>query len=393
MQAACVAVVPAAGRGARVGSAQNKLLLPLDGRPVLAHTLAALSACPQVAEIVLAARPGEEADITALVDQAGVARPVRIVAGGATRQQSVYRGLLAAPEQYPLVAVHDGARPLVRPEEISACIDAAARVGGALLAVPVSDTVKQVGAGLVVRTLERRCLWAAQTPQVFRRDWLLEAHAAAAADGYEGTDDAELVERLGRPVAVVPGSPENLKVTTRQDLVVAERILEERRGAPRRGGNVRIGFGHDAHRLVPGRALVLGGVTIPYERGLAGHSDADVILHALVDAILGAAAAGDIGQLFPPTDPAYRDADSRLFLRRAAECVRERGMRIVSVDATLVAQAPRIAPHIPAMRAAIAETLGIDVECVSVKATTTEGMGYTGTGEGMAAYAVATVSD
>ncbi|NLC59338.1 MAG: 2-C-methyl-D-erythritol 2,4-cyclodiphosphate synthase [Armatimonadetes bacterium] len=170
-------------------------------------------------------------------------------------------------------------------------------------------------------------------------------------------------------------------------------MLQERTGTQRPGGGVRVGFGHDAHRLEPGRALVLGGVRIPYERGLTGHSDADVVLHALTDAILGAAAAGDIGQLFPPTDPTYRDADSRFFLRRAAECVRERGLQIVSVDATLVAQAPRVAPYVPQMRAAIAETLQIELARVSVKATTTEGMGYTGSGEGMAAYAVATLSE
>lgn len=362
---------------------------------MLAHTLRALEACPEIDAVVIACQPAERETIADLVATAGARRVVDIVTGGETRQDSVYRGVLAAPGEPELIVVHDGARPLVAPEQVSACIAAAARVGGALLALPVTDTLKEVAprTGRVRQTLDRSTVWAAQTPQVFRRDWLLEGHARAAAEKYQATDDADLVARLGHPVEVVPGSPDNLKITNADDFTRAERILREREGKRYPGGGVRVGYGHDAHRLVPGRPLVLGGVVVPYERGLAGHSDADVLLHALTDAILGAIAGGDIGQLFPPTDPAYKDADSRVFLRRAGECVRERAMRLVSVDATLVAQAPKIAPHVPAMRAAIAACLDIALEQVSVKATTTEGMGFTGSGEGMEAHAVATVCE
>jgi len=339
-------------------------------------------------------REQERETIHALVRAHGIRKVREVVAGGASRQESVYHGVQAVPEEIPLVAVHDGARPLILPDQITACVEAAAQVGGALLAIPVTDTLKEVDPdGRVCRTLDRSHVWRAQTPQVFRRGWLLEAHRRAAAEGHQATDCCDLLERLGYPVQVVPGSPENIKITSPQDFAVAERILRERNGQEPGMAGVRVGFGYDVHRLAPGRALVLGGVRIPYDRGLEGHSDADVLLHALADALLGAVAAGDIGRLFPPTDPAYRDADSRLFLRRAGECVRERGMCILAVDATLMAEAPKIAPYVPKMRALIAETLQIELDRVSVKATTTEGMGYTGRGEGMAAQAVVTVCE
>lgn len=362
---------------------------------MLARTLQALEAAPEIGAIVIAARTEEHTAIAALVQDAQVRKVTAIVAGGSTRQRSVYQGLLAVPPEYPLIAVHDGARPLVSHAEITACVAAASRVGGALLAVPMTDTLKEVDpvSKRVCRTLDRQRIWAAQTPQIFRRDWLLAAHERAMAKGYDATDDCDLVERLGHPVEVVASSVENLKITTPQDYRRAERIVREREGTERHPGAVRVGFGHDAHRLVPGRALMLGGVQVPHTRGLAGHSDADVLLHALVDALLGAIAGGDIGQLFPPSDMRYKDADSRIFVRRAAEYVRERGMEIASVDLTLVAQEPKIAPFVPQMRAVIAETLAVALVQVSVKATTTEGLGYTGTAEGMAAYAVATLCE
>ncbi|MDH7570304.1 MAG: 2-C-methyl-D-erythritol 4-phosphate cytidylyltransferase [Armatimonadota bacterium] len=395
MRPTCAAVVPAAGKGERVGSPRNKLLLPLCGKAVLARTLAVLDRCPDIQEVVVAARAEDVGVVREVAVGAVLSKPVEVVTGGATRQDSVYRALQATHPGCELVAVHDGARPLVTPEQVAACIAAAARVGGALLALPVTDTLKEVcpRERRVQGTLNRDVVWAAQTPQVFRRDWLMEAHQRAAADGYLATDDCDLVTRLNYPVEVVPGSGENLKITTAGDFLTAEWIVRQREGFRLRAGAVRVGFGFDAHRLEPGRPLVLGGVNIPYPRGLAGHSDADVVLHALVDALLGAIAAGDIGQHFPPTNEAYRDADSRHFLRYAGRLVRERGMQIVAVDATLIAQAPKIAPYVPQMRAEIAAALEIDLDQVSVKATTTEGMGFTGSGEGMAAQAVATVCE
>jgi 2-C-methyl-D-erythritol 4-phosphate cytidylyltransferase/2-C-methyl-D-erythritol 2,4-cyclodiphosphate synthase len=405
------AVIVAAGSGRRMGAGENKVFLPLGGKPVLAHTLAAFEACAAVESVVVVAAPGERERAAAVCAEAGCRKVTAIVAGGAERQDSVRAGLAALDTDG--VLVHDAARPLITPEKIDACRRAAETGGAAALAVPVNDTIKVTDEeGWIVATPERRSLWAVQTPQAFRRDELSEAHRLALEDGFRATDDAMLLERLGRRVAVVEGDYANVKITTPEDLELAERLLA-RRGFARGTGQVaglpgvgeeagkgmdkpftrkpdaiRIGQGFDVHRLAEGHPCIIGGVRIPYGRGLLGHSDADVLLHAIADAILGALALGDIGQHFPDTDPAYAGADSMRLLARVWELARERGYRLGNADATIIAQEPKMAPHIPAMRANIARVLECEAERVSIKATTSERLGFTGRGEGIAAQAV-----
>jgi 2-C-methyl-D-erythritol 4-phosphate cytidylyltransferase/2-C-methyl-D-erythritol 2,4-cyclodiphosphate synthase len=288
----------------------------------------------------------------------------------------------AAPD---FVAIHDAARPFVRPVDITACLDAAATPGthGAVLGVRLADTVKRVESGAIRETVPRADLWRAQTPQIFRFAALLEAHRAVASLGASEatalTDDAAVAERAGLRVVMVPGSEDNSKITTTDDLRRAA-VME-----------TRTAFGFDVHGFGPGNAVTLGGVAIPHAQALAGHSDADVALHALTDAVLGTIGAGDIGQHFPPSDAQWRGASSDRFLRHAVEMLTNRGGRIVHLDLTLVCEAPRIGPHRDAMVASIARIAGIDGGRVSVKATTTEGLGFTGRREGIAAQAVATV--
>lgn len=381
------AIIAAAGSGRRMGREMNKVFLPLAGRPVLARTAAAMAACPEVDGLVVVVAPGEEAGAEAVLAAAGLAKPWRVVAGGSERQHSVMKALAAVPEVCEYIVVHDGARPLVEPAAISAAI-AAARAGGAAgVAVPVKDTIKEVDeAGFIAATPDRSRLWAIQTPQVFAAGLLRQAYAAAADAGVVATDDAALVERMGAKVIIVPGSYRNLKITTPEDLVMAEALLASE------GENMqRFGIGYDVHRLVEGRRLILGGVDIPHERGLEGHSDADVLLHAIKDALLGAAGLGDIGRHFPDTDQTYKGASSLKLLEAVRDKIAAAGWRAYNIDAVVVAEKPKLAPHIAAMTANIAAALGLETGQVNVKATTTEGLGFAGRREGIAAYAVASI--
>lgn len=380
------AIVVAAGRGERLGAPGGKAFVSLLGQPMLVHTLRAVEACPVVDEIVLVV-PADR--VTAAGDVIRAFRLTRVrelVPGGDERQDSVVRGLARVGDA-EVVLVHDGARPLVRPEVITSVARAAAETGAASAGIPMRETVKTVEAGDAVRTEDRARFWIARTPQAFRTPLLREAHQRAAQDGFRGADDAVLVERLGRTVRMVEDSPTNIKITVPDDLRLAEAYLGGARAV-----TTRTGMGVDAHRLVPGRQLRLGGVEIPHLLGLAGHSDADVLLHAVMDALLGAAAMGDIGTHFPPGDPAYKDADSLGLLQRVGGMLAASGWTVAHLDAVVLAEAPRIAPHVPQMRQRIGAALGIDGAAVSIKATTTEGMGAVGRGEGITAYAVATVS-
>jgi 2-C-methyl-D-erythritol 4-phosphate cytidylyltransferase/2-C-methyl-D-erythritol 2,4-cyclodiphosphate synthase len=303
------------------------------------------------------------------------------------RQKSVLNGLEALAAREPeFVAIHDAARPFVRPADISACIAAAAAPGvdGAVLGVPLADTMKRTdGGGRVVETVPRTNLWRAQTPQVFRFKSLLAAHRAAAAlaeaEATALTDDAAVAEHAGLKVVMVAGSEDNRKITTSEDLT---------RGLAM---ETRTAMGFDVHGFGPGDAVMLGGIAIPHSHTLAGHSDADVALHALTDALLGTIGAGDIGKHFPPSDAKWRGASSDRFLQHAVGLVEARGARIVHLDLTIVCESPKIGPHRDAMAASIARIVGIAVDRVSVKATTTEGLGFTGRREGIAAQAIATV--
>jgi 2-C-methyl-D-erythritol 4-phosphate cytidylyltransferase/2-C-methyl-D-erythritol 4-phosphate cytidylyltransferase/2-C-methyl-D-erythritol 2,4-cyclodiphosphate synthase len=392
------AIVVAAGRGSRMGTDEPKQYLPLAGKPMLLHALELFEAMPEIGEVVLVAGEDEIGRCEALCAAHGLRKVRRIVAGGAERQQSVRRGLAAASGEW--VLVHDAVRPLVTAEAVRRCMAAAGGTGAAVLAVPVKDTIKVVDdAGRVTATPERRSLRAVQTPQAFRRELLLACHERAEREGFAATDDAMVVERYGHPVATAEGEYANIKITTPEDLVAAERLLgigrPEAAAAPARGKDegaesmIRIGQGFDVHAFAEGRPLIVGGVAIPHERGLLGHSDADVLLHAIADAVLGALGLGDIGKHFPDTDPAYKDADSAKLLEHVWSLAKARGYRLGNVDATIIAQRPKMAPHIPRMVETIARVLEADEPSqVNVKATTTERLGFTGREEGIAAQAV-----
>jgi 2-C-methyl-D-erythritol 4-phosphate cytidylyltransferase/2-C-methyl-D-erythritol 2,4-cyclodiphosphate synthase len=377
-----VALVVAAGRGYRLGGDLPKQYLSLGGRPILRHCLAAFAAHPDIAAVRVVIHP----DDRPLYDQA--ARGLDLlepVPGGAERQDSVRLGLESladlAPDQ---VLIHDAARPFLTPDVIDRVISALDEHTGAIPAVAQADTLKRVEPdGRISGTVDRAGLWRAQTPQGFRFRDLLAAHRAAA--GQTLTDDAAVLEAAGGAVWIVPGAERNVKITTVEDLRRAERRFQ----GP---GETRVGSGFDVHAFGPGDHVILGGIRIPHDQGLVGHSDADVALHALADAVYGAIAAGDIGRHFPPTDARWKGAPSDVFLRHAGALVEALGGRIVHLDLTLMCERPKIGPHRAAIAARVSEILGLDGGRVAVKATTTERLGFTGRGEGMAAQATATVT-
>lgn len=374
-----VALLMAAGQGSRFGAALPKQFLPLLGRPVIRHAAEALLAEGLVTRLLPVVGRGEAERVATLLSGLPVLPPVE---GGATRQASVRAGMEALAADPPdAVLVHDAARPVVPRGCIAALLEALSRAPGAIPAMPVSDTLKAGQDGRILRTVPRAGLYRAQTPQAFRFGALLDAHRAA---GQEATDDAALLEAAGLPVMLSPGSETNIKVTYPEDLARLE-AQHLPRFLP------AMGTGFDVHRLVEGRPLILCGVTIPHPLGLDGHSDADVGLHALCDAVYGALAEGDIGRHFPPSEAAWKDADSTAFLRHAAGRVAARGGILTHADVTLICERPKIAPHAEAMRARLADLLGVAIGRVSVKATTTERLGFTGRGEGIAAQAAATL--
>ena len=382
-QAKFGAVLLAAGNSTRMGGGRSKVLEELGGRPALCRSLEVLDRCPLIGEICLVCREQDRADMLPLTS--GLATPVRVVPGGAQRQDSVERGVEALTGPWEYVAIHDGARPLVTDEVLAAvCRDAMAH-GAATAAVPSKDTCKLADeAGFVAATPARDRLWAVQTPQAFSLALYREALGKARAAGQSYTDDCQLIEAAGGSVKLTMGDYRNIKLTTPEDLLAARAYLGGEGGKK----TVRIGYGYDVHRLVEGRKLILAGVEVPFEKGLLGHSDADVIAHAVADALLGAAALGDIGHLFPDTDPRYAGADSLKLLGEVCRLLREKGFSIGNIDATLLAQRPKIAPHISRMRENLAAACGIAADQVSVKATTEERLGFTGREEGMAASAV-----
>lgn len=379
------AIIPAAGQGRRMGAPHPKQYLKVRGKPLLVWTVQALTAHPRVAGGVVVVPAGDESLVQSLFQKYGCHGQMQVVAGGLDRRASVAAGLDALPNDCDVVLVHDGARPLVSPEVIERVADAA-RSGAVTAALPVHETVKSVEDGVVLQTIDRSQLWSIQTPQGFPRELLARAHALP--DDGEATDDCALVERLGETVRVVMGAPENMKVTTPADLPLAELWLAQKEVGPSCPG---MGLGYDVHRLVSGRPLVLGGVEIPYEYGLLGHSDADVLAHACMDALLGAAGLGDIGQHFPDHDPLYARVSSLVLLRQVIVKLDHLDLRVGGIDAVVVAEKPRLAEHIPAMRTRLAEAMGVTAACVNVKATTNERLGYLGRQEAIAAQAVAWV--
>ena len=375
----CIALVVAAGRGQRFGGAMPKQYRELGGMSLVRRALLAFVAHPAVETVRAVIHPDDRALFDAASAGLDLLEPV---AGGASRQESARLGLESLETKAPQwVLIHDAARPFVEQALISRTLAALDTAPGAVPAVAVRDTLKREAEGRVAETVSREGLWRAQTPQGFRYLEILEAHRRFS--GLELTDDAAVAEKAGLGVALVEGDEDNVKVTTEEDLRRAEALL----GA----GEVRTGMGFDVHRFGPGDGLMLCGVSIPFGSGLEGHSDADVGLHALTDAILGAIGAGDIGSHFPPGDAEWRDAPSETFLRYAGALLTALGGTVANLDLTLICEQPRVAPHRAAMTGRIAEILGIDRGRVSVKGTTTERLGFLGRGEGIAAQAVATV--
>lgn len=382
------AVIVAAGRGERAGGATHgpKQYRIVGGRPVIRRTIEAFAGHPGIGRIVVAIHADDDALFSAAAGD--LAARVAVVHGGATRQDSTLRALRALAGAAPqAVLIHDGVRPFVDRALLDRVVEAVAAGHGALPALPVADTLKRAASTEVAGTVDRAGLHAAQTPQGFPFAAILSAHEAAARAGRaDFTDDSAIAEWAGIRVRLVPGSPDNLKLTWARDIEMADERL-----APAGFPDMRTGNGYDVHAFEAGEAVTLCGVAIPHERRLSGHSDADVGLHALTDALLATCGAGDIGTHFPPSDPQWKGAASRIFVEHAAGLVRARGGRIANADVTLICEAPKIGPHRAAMVAAMADMLRISPERVSVKATTNEKLGFIGRSEGIAAIATASV--
>ncbi|MGI6204826.1 MAG: 2-C-methyl-D-erythritol 4-phosphate cytidylyltransferase [Anaerovoracaceae bacterium] len=370
-------IIAAAGAGTRMGRGEPKQFMDIGGEPMLVRSARIFRDMPEICGMIVTSAEEYVARTEEVLRGAGI--EAEVIAGGAERQDSVRLAVEYMAEEHPdwdCVLIHDCARPFVTEEIVRKCIPAASSAGAAVPVVPVKDTIRERG-----RTLDRSGLFAVQTPQGFRTDVIIEAHRRAAEDGFSGTDDISLAERIGTVPEMTEGSYKNIKITTPDDL---EKISP--------GGKVpRTGTGFDVHRSGGGRRLVLGGAEFPGETGLIGHSDADVLLHAVMDALLGAAGLGDIGRHFPDTDERYAGISSMELLREVGTMLADGGFRTGNIDAVVICERPKIAPRTDEMEKNIAGALGIDEKNVNVKGTTTEGLGFTGRGEGIAASAVCTV--
>ena len=387
MQTKIAAIIPAGGIGDRMGLSFPKQFYELFGTPILARTVQAIAVEQSIKQVILVCPASHLNETRTLVKQYQL--PVTdIVTGGQTRQDSVKAGLSAVKEGTDLVLVHDAARPLVHLEIIQNCIDAINRHGAAIVALQAKDTLKSVDQkGIISETIDRSHIWQAQTPQGAKTELLLQAFTKAEKDGSQDTDEASLLEKCNIPVAVVEGSEKNIKITRPEDIPIAEAILmNQQKSLPQT--QMKIGHGYDAHQLVGGRPLVLGGVTIPHNKGLAGHSDADVLTHALCDAILGALGKGDIGQHFPDTDQQYKGISSLKLLEKIVMPMKENQFSLANADITVVAQKPKLAPFLSEMTTNLAGTCEVDAENINIKATTTEKMGFTGREEGIEAHTI-----
>lgn len=383
-------IVVAAGAGNRMKHFENKVFLKLGSRSVLQESVYNASKMEELEEIIIVAAAGEEERVRREIEALYLSCPFQVVTGGKTRQDSVRAGVKVIrypQEEQHVVIIHDGARPLAKAELFNACARKAREIGGAIAATPCKDTIKLAtstdGSRRIKKTLPRQLLWAAQTPQAFIAGKILGAHMAGL--DIEVTDDASLLEAWDLPVAIVEGPYENIKITTPSDLLFAKQVLGIREAM------MRVGFGYDVHVLKEGRPCILGGVTIPSAVGPDGHSDADVLIHALMDALLGAAGLEDIGYYFPPTDDTYLGASSMLLLEQVVALIKERGFVPNNVDIMVISEVPKLAPHIDAMKDNISAVLGISTASISVKATTNEGLGAIGRKEGIAAQAVVSI--
>lgn len=400
-----VAIIAAAGQGRRFGSAQPKQLVKVGGRTLLERSVETFARSARVNELIVAMPPGADASIAGGLQSFG--KPLRVVTGGERRQDSVANAFDAVPPHADVVVIHDAARAFVSGDLIERTIDGALETGAAIAAAPARDTVKR-GARegdqvMIAGTIPRDEVYLAQTPQAFRREVLADA-IKLGRSGVEATDEAMLTERAGHPVRIVESDESNLKVTSPKDLEIAEALarsgsafgtasLDERQRAGLRHPAFRVGIGYDLHRLVEGRALILGGITIPFSRGPHGHSDGDAVCHALTDAVLGAVAAGDIGRHFPDTDPRWKDADSIFMLQAAVELAHDRGFIVESADIVVVLEQPKLSPHITAIVERLAGALSVEPGRVSLKGKTNEGVDAIGRGEAIAVHAVAVLRE
>jgi 2-C-methyl-D-erythritol 4-phosphate cytidylyltransferase / 2-C-methyl-D-erythritol 2,4-cyclodiphosphate synthase len=382
MPPSAAAIIPAAGHGARMNLDHPKQYHLLAGQPVLIHTVRAFRLNAHIGQIVVVVPPAWLERTRELLDKYRLTHNLTVTAGGKRRQDSVLAGLAALTENIDIVLVHDGARPLVSDDLINRCYNGAICYGAVIAAIPVKDTLKRCSPTLTVTgTIDRDSLWQAQTPQAASLQLLKQAYAQI--DDQDVTDEASLLELAGIPVTIVEGTETNIKITRPDDFVIAEKIMNDTMQK-----QSRIGHGFDAHRLVPERKLVLGGLTIPHDRGLAGHSDADVLTHALCDAILGALGEGDIGRHFPDSEPRFHDIYSITLLDRVSGLMEKKGFNMANADITLICQNPKISPYVKEMRDILARTCRTEPERINIKATTTEGMGYTGRMEGISCHAV-----
>jgi len=380
-----IAIIVAGGRGIRLGLDLPKPLARLGGQPMVSYSLQTFERFPGVDNIILVCGADWLEEAQTLAKRWGPKKCFAVVPGGEERPDSVRAGLSCLPDSCTQVAIHDGARPFVKPPLIHAALEALKTHHGSVPGLPLADTLRKREGSLSLGATDRTGYVLTQTPQCFRREVLETALRRAHEEGFSGTDDAAYVERLpGARIAIVPGDPDNFKITTPEDLIRAKRMVARKREA-----NYRVGEGFDAHRLVEGRPLILGGVTFPFDKGLLGHSDADVLCHAIGDALLGAAALSDLGVHFPDSDPAYEGISSLTLLEKIGGMLSARDFEIANVDATLILEKPRIALHRQEMIAKIARALKTSEERISVKATTTEGMGFEGRGEGISCRATA----
>lgn len=382
------AIITAGGIGRRMGGTTPKQFLLLKGIPILIRTITAFQQAACFQSIILTVPAAHLDTATTLLNSHGLASACQIVVGGETRQESVQAGLTALADDIELVVIHDGVRPLVTQKAIIDCLQAASLHGAAIVAIPIKDTIKEESRGVVQQTVDRKNLWRAQTPQAAKVNLLRHAYDKADHDHFSGTDEASLLERIACPVTIVTGSETNLKITTPEDIIMAEALLAiQKSPAP----GFKIGHGYDAHRLVTDRALILGGVTIPHSLGLLGHSDADVLTHALCDALLGAIGAGDLGRHFPDSDPQYKGIDSLQLLAQVIALAASQGYALSNADITVIAQRPKLASFTPKMQKNLAAVCQVSSSAINIKATTTETMGFTGREEGISCHAVVMV--
>lgn len=383
------AIICAAGASTRMGLRMSKQLLSIGGRTVIERTVGVFESHEYIDEVIIVCPENAISEFRSLLGGVCKNKPVKFTAGGSERQISVHNGVMQCDPRSEILVIHDGARPFVPAELVSDVISDGARFGCSTLAVAVKDTIKTVKNGTVTGTPPREELYAVQTPQVFRRDIYVNGYEYALQNGINCTDDCRLAELTGGSVHITKGDYNNIKITTIEDIRVAEAIAGDHGEIAERGKDMfRVGHGYDVHKLGENRRLIIGGVNIPYERGLVGHSDADVLTHAIMDALLGAAALGDIGGLFPDNDPKYEGADSILLLKEVCAAVTAKGYTISNIDATVVAQKPKLKPYIEQMRSIIADGCALDIGCVNIKATTEEKLGFTGREEGISAHAV-----